>query len=74
MHNEFVRTDAWPTNVSQVLVFVSGFLQKTKEVEREKKCKKKMFSAHLNVNNLHEEYGGGKYLTGNKSYFMIFND
>lgn len=41
---------------------------------RERRSVRKKFSAHLNVNNIHEEYGGGKYLTGNKSYFMIFND
>lgn len=38
MQNKFVRTDAWPTNISQA--FGSGFSLKTKEEEGEEKCKK----------------------------------
>lgn len=72
MQNKFVRTDEWPTNVSQS--FASGFLrQQRKRRERRSVRKIKMFSAHIDVNNVHEEYGGGllfKYLTGNKLYFI----
>lgn len=44
-----------------------------KKRERRSVRKIKIFSAHINVNNLYEEYGGGllcKYLTGNKLYFI----
>lgn len=74
MQNKFVRTDAWPTNISQasVLVFLRK-QRKRRERRSVRKIKIKMFSAHINVNNLHEEYGGGllyKYLAGNKLYFI----
>lgn len=53
-----------------VLVFLK---KQRKKRERRSVRKIKMFSAHINVNNLYEEYGGGllcKYLTGNKLYFI----
>lgn len=72
MQNKFLRTDAWPTNISQASVL--AFLRKQRKRRESRSVRKiKMFSAHINVNNLHEEYGGGllyKYLAGNKLYFM----